>query len=177
MRLILASKSIKGIEEKLLQTRRWKIGWKYSINNEKKNNPYNLETRFTHKDQLYWENQMSTRCGNWYNIVPLFRGLDESLTFFSLLSYTMKHTHTSQKVTMTTGWEMDDWVLTSPPALRVLIVGKLMTKLPLWSNTTKRQSWDRRVRCSPSHRPVRLRLNLHTTSTMMPHAPFTLCLC
>jgi hypothetical protein len=29
-----------------------------------KNDPYNLETRFMHKDQLYWENQTSTRCEN-----------------------------------------------------------------------------------------------------------------
>jgi hypothetical protein len=28
-------------------------------------------------------------------------------------------------------------MLTSPPALGVLIIGKLMTKLPLWPNTAK----------------------------------------
>jgi hypothetical protein len=28
-------------------------------------------------------------------------------------------------------------MLTSPPAIEVLFTGKLMTKLPLWSNTMK----------------------------------------
>jgi hypothetical protein len=35
MRLILAPKTREGIEEKLLQTHRWKIGQKYSENHEK----------------------------------------------------------------------------------------------------------------------------------------------
>jgi hypothetical protein len=72
-----------------------------------KNDPYNLETRFTHKDQLYSENQTSIRCGNWHNILPLIGGLKGSLTFSPLLSYTMKHIHTSQKATMARGWERD----------------------------------------------------------------------
>jgi hypothetical protein len=75
---------------------------------KKKNDLYNLETRFTHKDQLYWENQMSIRCGNRHNILPLFRGLEGPLTFSPLISYTMKHTHTSQKATMARRWERDD---------------------------------------------------------------------
>jgi hypothetical protein len=62
---------------------------------KKKNDPYNLETRFMHKDQLYWENQMSTMCENYHNILPLFGGLEGFLTLSHLLSYTMKHTHTS----------------------------------------------------------------------------------
>jgi hypothetical protein len=49
------------------------------------------------------ENQEFTRCGNRHNILPLFGGLEGSLTFSSLLSYTMKHTHTSQKATMARG--------------------------------------------------------------------------
>jgi hypothetical protein len=52
-------------------------------------------------------NQESTRCGNHLNIIPLFGGLDGSFTFSPLLSYSMKHTHTSQKATMATGWERD----------------------------------------------------------------------
>jgi hypothetical protein len=56
-------------------------------------------------------NQEFTRCGNSHNILPLFRGLDRSLTFSSLLSYTMKHTHTSQKATMARGWERDGCML------------------------------------------------------------------
>jgi hypothetical protein len=70
---------------------------------KKKNDPYNLEMRFTDKDILYWENQTSTRCGNYHNIRPLFGGLEGSLTFSTLLSYTRKHTHTSQKETMARG--------------------------------------------------------------------------
>jgi hypothetical protein len=104
---------------------------------KKKNDPCNLETRFTCKDQLYSDNQMSTRCWNCHNILSLFGGLEGSLTFSTLLSYTMKHTHTSQKATMARGWESDDWVLTCPLALGVLFIIKLMTKVPLWPNTTK----------------------------------------
>jgi hypothetical protein len=52
-------------------------------------------------------NQEFTRCENHHNILPLFKGLEGSLTFSSLLSYTMKHTHTSQKATMARGWERD----------------------------------------------------------------------
>jgi hypothetical protein len=33
--------------------------------------------------------------------------LEGSLTFSPLLSYTMKHTHTSQKAIMARGWERD----------------------------------------------------------------------
>jgi hypothetical protein len=76
MRLILAFNSIKGIKEKLLQTHGWKIKRKYFKYHEKENNPYNLEMRFMHKDQLYWDNQTSTRCENHHNFLPLFRGLE-----------------------------------------------------------------------------------------------------
>jgi hypothetical protein len=86
---------------------------------------------------LYWDNETSTRCRNCHNILPLFGRLEGSFTFSPFLSYTMKHTHTSQKATMARGWERDEWVLTSPPSLRVLFIGKLMTKLPLWLNTTR----------------------------------------
>jgi hypothetical protein len=52
-----------------------------------------------------------------------------------LLSYTMKHTHTSQKGSIAKGWERDGRMLTSPPALEVLFIEKLKTKLLLWPNT------------------------------------------
>jgi hypothetical protein len=42
-------------------------------------------------------------CENHPNILPLFRGLERDLTFSPLLSYTMKHTHTSQKITIARG--------------------------------------------------------------------------
>jgi hypothetical protein len=68
-------------------------------------------------------NQEFTRCGNCHNMLPLFRGLNGSLTFSPHLSYTMKHTHTSQKVTMARGWKRDGWIHTSPPTLGVLFIG------------------------------------------------------
>jgi hypothetical protein len=52
-------------------------------------------------------NQEFTRCGNHDNILPLFEGLEGSLTFSHLLSHTMKHTHTSQNATIARGWERD----------------------------------------------------------------------
>jgi hypothetical protein len=78
------------------------------------------------------------RCGNCHNILPLFGGLEGSLSFSPFLYYTMKHAHTSQKATMARGWERDGSVLTSLPALGFLIIGKLITKLPLWPNITKK---------------------------------------
>jgi hypothetical protein len=50
---------------------------------------------------------MSIKCGNCHNILPLFGGLEGSVTFSPLLSYTMKDTHTSKKATMVRGWERD----------------------------------------------------------------------
>jgi hypothetical protein len=82
-------------------------------------------------------NQEFIRCGNHNNILPLFGELEGSLTLSPLLSYTMKHTLTSQKTTMARGWERDGWMATSPPALDVLIIGRLITNIPLWHNTTK----------------------------------------
>jgi hypothetical protein len=52
-------------------------------------------------------NEKITWCENHHNILPLFTGLEGSLTFSPPLSYTMKHTHTSQKETMARGWERD----------------------------------------------------------------------
>jgi hypothetical protein len=68
---------------------------------------------------------MSTWCENRHNILPLFGGLEGSVTFSPLLTYTMKHIHTSQKATMARGWERDDSMLDSPPALRVLFIEKI----------------------------------------------------
>jgi hypothetical protein len=63
---------------------------------------------FTQKHRCIDVNQEFTWCGNYDNNLPLFGGLEGSLTFSHLLSYTMKHTHTSQKATMSRGWEMDE---------------------------------------------------------------------
>jgi hypothetical protein len=67
---------------------------------------------------------MCTRCEKHHSILPLFGGLEESLTFSSLLTYTMKHTHTSQKATMASGERGMVELLASPPALGVLFIGK-----------------------------------------------------
>jgi hypothetical protein len=69
-------------------------------------------------------NQEFTRWKNYHNILPLFGGLERSLTCSHLLSYTMKHTHTSQKVTMDRGWKRDGYMLASPPTLWVLFIVK-----------------------------------------------------
>jgi hypothetical protein len=58
---------------------------------------------YSHGSAILRESNTSTRCGNHHNILPLFGGLDGSLTFSPLLSYTMKHTHTSQKGTIDRG--------------------------------------------------------------------------
>jgi hypothetical protein len=68
---------------------------------------YNIGDDLTQTHCYIDANQESTRYGNHHNILPLFEGLEGSLTFSPLLSYTMKHTHTSQKVTMARGWERD----------------------------------------------------------------------
>jgi hypothetical protein len=66
-----------------------------------------IEGVSTQKDTYIDANQESKRCGNCHNILPLFGGLEGSLTFSPLLSYTMKHTYTSQKATIARGWDMD----------------------------------------------------------------------
>jgi hypothetical protein len=50
---------------------------------------------------------------------------DWSLTFSPLLSYSMKHTHTSQKATIARWWERDGWILASLPTLGVLFIVKI----------------------------------------------------
>jgi hypothetical protein len=98
---------------------------------------HNIEDDVTQKCSYIDANQEFIRCRNCHNILPLFRGLERSLTFSPLLSYTMKHTHTSQKETIARGWERDSWMLASPPTLGILFIGKLMNNLPLWPNTMK----------------------------------------
>jgi hypothetical protein len=68
---------------------------------------HNIGDDLTQKLGYNDANQEFIRCGNWHNILPLFGGLERILTFPSLLSYPMKHTHTSQKATMAREWEGD----------------------------------------------------------------------
>jgi hypothetical protein len=87
-------------------------------------------------------NQRFTRCGNHPNIFPLFGRLGRISHNLSYLLLDMKHTHTTQKAKSKPrcGGGMDE-VLTSPLALGVILIGKLITKLPLWPNTTKMAKW------------------------------------
>jgi hypothetical protein len=119
MRLILAPKSTEGIEEKLLQTRGWKIRQKYSKNHEKEKLSIQLG------DEIHAQRSAIMRESNIYNMwkwpqhpTTLWRigGISHFLSS-PLPSYTMNHTHTSQKASMARGWERDGWVIASPPAL------------------------------------------------------------
>jgi hypothetical protein len=51
--------------------------------------------------------------------------LEGSLTFSLLISYTRKHTHTSQKATIAMGWERDGWMMTYPTTHAVLFIVKI----------------------------------------------------
>jgi hypothetical protein len=53
MRLILAPKSMEGVEKNFSKLVDEKLDENTPKTTKKKNNPYNLETRFVHKDQLY----------------------------------------------------------------------------------------------------------------------------
>jgi hypothetical protein len=67
----------------------------------------NIGDNLTQKHGYIDANQEFTRYGNCHNILPLFGGLEGSLTTSPLLTYTMKHTHTTQKATIARGWESD----------------------------------------------------------------------
>jgi hypothetical protein len=138
LRLILATFPMEEIEERLFKSQERKSGQKYLQKWRKWKTFQHIErgdSIQTHR--CIDANQEFTRCGNRHNILPLFEGLEGSLTLSHLLSHTMKHTHTSQKATIARGWERDGWMLPSPPAIGVLFIGKLVTKLPLWPNTIK----------------------------------------
>jgi hypothetical protein len=72
---------------------------------------HNIGDDLTQKYSYIDANQEFTWCKNWHNILPLFGGLEGSLTFSPLISYTMKHIHTSLKATIARGWERDDPIL------------------------------------------------------------------
>jgi hypothetical protein len=100
------------IDEKLLKSQDQKSDQKYLRKSQKwKILQHKIGDDLTQNHGYNDVNQEFIRCGNHYNILPLFGGLEGSLTFSHLLSYTMKHTHTSQKETMARGWERDGWML------------------------------------------------------------------
>jgi hypothetical protein len=92
---------MEGIDEKLLKLWDKKLGqkylqksWKWKILQNK------IGDDLTQTHNYIDENQEFTRCRNWHNILPLFGGLDGSLTLSPLHSYTMKYIHISQKATI-----------------------------------------------------------------------------
>jgi hypothetical protein len=176
MRIILSLKPMEGIRENSPKLADEKSGKNTLRITKKKNVPYNLETRFTQKDQLYWENQMSTRCRNHYNILPLFKDWRD-LSLFLLFSITLWSTPTPFKKQLCPedGRGMAECLILSTNPWDPIYT-KIMNKLLLWPNTTKWQGWGRRVWCSPSHRPIRLQLYLDVTFAMMQRAPSMPCL-
>jgi hypothetical protein len=108
MRLILAPKPIEEIDEKLLKSWDQNSGQKYLWKSQKwKTLQHKIGDDLTQTHNYIDVNQEFTRCRNCHNILPLFGLLEGSLTFYPLLSYTMKHIHTSQKATTARGWERD----------------------------------------------------------------------
>jgi hypothetical protein len=83
------------------------------------------------------KNQTSTRCGNRLNILPLFGRLERIPHNLSTpLTFEAHNTTKKAQSKPRCGGGLAE-VLASPPALGVLFIGKLMTKLPLWPNTKK----------------------------------------
>jgi hypothetical protein len=77
---------MEGIDEKL---KLWdqKSGQKYLQKSQKwKILQHKIGDDLTQKHSYIDANQEFTRCGNWHNILPLFGGLEGSLTFSPLLS-------------------------------------------------------------------------------------------
>jgi hypothetical protein len=138
LRLILTTFLMEEVEERLFKSQERKSGKKYLWKSRKWKTFQHIERVDSIQTHGCIDaNQEFTRYGNHHNILPLFGGLEKYLTFSLLLSYTMKHTHTSQNTTIAKGLERDGRMLTSLPALGVLIIEKLMIKQPLWPNITK----------------------------------------
>jgi hypothetical protein len=93
MTLVLAPKSMEGIEEKLFKSRSHKSGQKNLQKSQKwKTLQLKIGDELTQTQRCIDANQESTRCENHPNILPLFGRSGRSLT--SLLS---SHTHTLAK--------------------------------------------------------------------------------
>jgi hypothetical protein len=123
--------------EKLLKIRGWKIGWKYSKNHKKEKWSIQLGDKIHALTSAILRE--IKRLHGVETITTSSHSLEDwrDLSLSLLSSHTMKHTHTSQKATMARWWERVGWMLAYPPALGVLFIDKLMTKLPLRHNTMK----------------------------------------
>jgi hypothetical protein len=95
---------MEGIEEKTPQIMRSKIGPKILKKLPKwKTLQHNIRDDLTQKARIYWCISRVYKVQKPPQHPRLFGELEGSLTFSLVLSYTMKHTHTSQKVTMARG--------------------------------------------------------------------------
>jgi hypothetical protein len=103
LRLILATFPTEEIEAGLFKSQAWKSGQKYLQKLRKKSFQHRIGDDLIQKHNYIDANKESTRCGNRHNILPLFGGLERSLTFSPHFSYTMKHTHTYQKANIARG--------------------------------------------------------------------------
>jgi hypothetical protein len=112
LRLILATFPIEEIKARLFRSQEWNLSQKYLRKSRKwKTFQHKISDDLIQKNIYIDAKQEPTRCGNHHNILSLFRGLEGSLTFSHHLCYTIKHTHTSQRVTIARGWERDGWML------------------------------------------------------------------
>jgi hypothetical protein len=136
--LILATFPMEEIKERLFNSQERKSGQKYLQKSRKwKIFQHKIGDDFIQTHGCIDANQEFTRCVNHHNILLLFGVLERSLTFSPHLSYTMKHTHTSQKQLWLRGGRgmIECLILSTNPWGP--IYSKLMTKLPLCPNTMK----------------------------------------
>jgi hypothetical protein len=98
LRLILVTFSTEEIEERIFKSQEQKSGQKYLQKLRKWKTFQHIERGDSIQTHGCIDaNQEFIRYGNHHNILPLFGGLEESLTFSPLLSYTTRHTHTPLK--------------------------------------------------------------------------------
>jgi hypothetical protein len=138
MRLVLAPKSMEGIEEKLLKSWSQKIGPEMLLKIKKMENIAAQDRRwFNPKIQIYWCKSRVNKVWKPPRYHPtLWRigGISHFLS--SPLLHHEAHSHLSKSnysYGVGEGW-LNAYLSTNP---WVIFIGKLMTKLPLWSNTTK----------------------------------------
>jgi hypothetical protein len=95
MRLLLATKPTEEIDKKTPQIARSKSGQKYLRKSQKwKTLQQKIGDDLTQTHSNIDVNQEFTRCRNHHDILPLFRGLEVSLTFSPLLHHEA-HPHLS----------------------------------------------------------------------------------
>ncbi len=133
---------------------------------------HTTEMRFTHKDQLYWENQTSTRCGNHHNIVPLFEGLERFLTSLIFSLRHDAHPHLAKWIPKAMG--VGEGCLPQQPYGSIYSKNQ-KTRMPLWAKRKIHLMKGSLVQCllryTRCHRTDHLLLHFYVTFAMMPRAP------